>query len=164
MKKFPSPPGTFLLSIGYMTVLNIVMNAFPSPPGTFLLSIKVKSFILREWFPSFRPHRGLFFYLWIKNLQSDAEALKFPSPPGTFLLSINICINQKVLKKVSVPTGDFSFIYHFLYSFSNILICFRPHRGLFFYLYNDIVLKDKYDVVSVPTGDFSFIYPVLGTP
>ena len=60
----------------------------------------------------FRPHRGLFFYLLI--------------------------ISHILRKKediVSVPTGDFSFIY--LFSTISKLLAL---------------------IVSVPTGDFSFIY------
>ena len=58
----------------------------------------------------------------------------FPSPPGTFLLSIKEKYMKDGLSEVSVPTGDFSFIYNV---------------GRFF--------KCRW-IVSVPTGDFSFIY------
>ena len=59
---FPSPPGTFLLSMIVKLNLKSVKYMFPSPPGTFLLSI-VYIEAGTKTFPSFRPHRGLFFYL-----------------------------------------------------------------------------------------------------
>ena len=89
LRQFPSPPGTFLLSIWKRHCYSQRIASFPSPPGTFLLSIKVKSFILREWFPSFRPHRGLFFYLYATDFLNDVIYRVFPSPPGTFLLSMD---------------------------------------------------------------------------
>ena len=38
-EQFPSPPGTFLLSIGN-DIVSTFEDAFPSPLGTFLLSIR----------------------------------------------------------------------------------------------------------------------------
>ena len=59
---------------------------------------------------------------------------------------------------VSVPTGDFSFIYTNKKTFRKVEFGFRPHRGLFFYLCITITSLILPQVVSVPTGDFSFIY------
>ena len=60
----------------------------------------------------------------------------FPSPPGTFLLSMFSQLPEELQDRVSVPTGDFSFIYEdHMVLYKNVDIC-----------------------VSVPTGDFSFIY------
>ena len=68
--RFPSPPGTFLLSI-MLNILEGFKTLFPSPPGTFLLSIK-------------RKKRGA------------TVVIKFPSPPGTFLLSMEkLIVTQK---------------------------------------------------------------------
>ena len=83
---------------------------FPSPPGTFLLSI-VYIEAGTKTFPSFRPHRGLFFYLFTEK--------------ECYIYAMN----------VSVPTGDFSFIYD-----------------------SQIESEKRKIHVSVPTGDFSFIY------
>ena len=66
---------------------------------------------------------------------------------------------------VSVPTGDFCFIYCCFGNDDINDIRFRPHRGLLFYLSSkSFTLGTTNKIVSVPTGDFCFIYPVLGTP
>ena len=109
-KWFPSPPGTFLLSMMWVSSYNTCFFTFPSPPGTFLLSISCgnRCYHCKK---RFRPHRGLFFYL-LEERHLALECMRlFPSPPGTFLLSIGGLRMYKLR----------------IYSF-------RPHRGLFFYL------------------------------
>ena len=63
MKTFPSPSGTFLLSIVYnKETKEMELVKFPSPSGTFLLSMN-KEEMDKRYNIRFRPHRGLFFYL-----------------------------------------------------------------------------------------------------
>ena len=85
--KFPSPPGTFLLSILDSVDVGSTPTWFPSPPGTFLLSIRSEA------------------------ITEAKKLMMFPSPPGTFLLSMRWFDVVEQIICVSVPTGDFSFIY-----------------------------------------------------
>ena len=157
---FPSPPGTFLLSILVKHYYCKSIILFPSPPGTFLLSIICQRLLYLLRVLRFRPHRGLFFYLLVMTTLIIMVGMAFPSPPGTFLLSIFIFASCLKGCDVSVPTGDFSFIYIKASLLPiNVSVCFRPHRGLFFYLWLRLDrVQTRGSRVSVPTGDFSFIY------
>ena len=62
---------------------------------------------------------------------------------------------------VSVPTGDFSFIYEEYQTYENPIWCFRPHRGLFFYLscpWNPLILQVPFYSLRRKTLDRIFFY------
>ena len=66
---------------------------------------------------------------------------------------------------VSVPTGDFSFIYQLTLIATRLKNGFPSPPGTFLLsIVNSSFFHFLCNFVSVPTGDFSFIYPVFGTP
>ena len=85
----------------------------------------------------FRPHRGLFFYL---------------SSNGNTTAMVGC---------VSVPIGDFSFIYKTMTVEEKRKARFRPHRGLFFYLscpWNPLILQVPFYSLRRKTLDRIFFY------
>ena len=150
--RFPSPPGTFLLSILHFSLFREWRILFPSPPGTFLLSI-YQTDTINCYEYCFRPHRGLFFYLWFYQIRERGINM-FPSPPGTFLLSIIKTLNLWWNLSVSVPTGDFSFIYIAIEVRALTYWGFRPHRGLFFYLWQWKIQQRRISRFPSPPGTF----------
>ena len=61
---------------------------------------------------------------------------------------------------VSVPTGDFSFIYAWEDVIDGEAVTVSVPTGDFSFIYEMRLSMQYYKVVSVPTGDFSFIYGI----
>ena len=110
----------------------------------------------------FRPHRGLFFYLSDPGLLIPDEEDLVSVPTGDFSFIYTFFTIAGELwdeENVSVPTGDFSFIYNQVVTFPLAKVSVSVPTGDFSFIYTEYIFRRvNQEVVSVPTGDFSFIY------
>ena len=111
---FPSPLGSFFISM--MRRLSLIMVAVGFRPlwGSFLFLYRSHSFYQTP-ICKFPSPMGIFFISIIPAVYKRDNHIKFPSPMGIFFISISNQLSYTTSYTVSVPYGDLFYFYPVLW-------------------------------------------------